>query len=194
VEKNQEKIGTGLCKGLRLKFNSAEGCINMGKTLGYMITWTTYGTWLQGDKRGWVKDGTVLEANKELEEANKDIQKYDVVILNGKQRQIIETAILEEARKINEKIPAISVRSNHVHVVIDGGTNPVDEVVSRFKNAGYFAVRKEGGGGRIWARGYDKRYCFDKESLQERIRYVKGHKKNTTAHSTVLRTGGVGDK
>ena len=34
----------------------------MAKTLGYMITWTTYGTWLQGDERGYVKDGNICPA------------------------------------------------------------------------------------------------------------------------------------
>jgi hypothetical protein len=29
----------------------------MSKTVGYMVTWTTYGTWLQGEKKGFVKDG-----------------------------------------------------------------------------------------------------------------------------------------
>ena len=27
----------------------------MSDMVGYMLTWTTYGTWLQGDERGWVK-------------------------------------------------------------------------------------------------------------------------------------------
>jgi len=38
----------------------------MSKTLGYMLTWTTYGTWLQGDERGYVKDGQVLRGDKKL--------------------------------------------------------------------------------------------------------------------------------
>ncbi len=29
----------------------------MASMIGYMLTWTTYGTWLRGDKRGYVKDG-----------------------------------------------------------------------------------------------------------------------------------------
>ena len=30
----------------------------MPAPLAYLITWTTYGTWLPGDQRGWVEDGT----------------------------------------------------------------------------------------------------------------------------------------
>src|SRR5262245_48315373 len=32
----------------------------MGNTLAIMITSTTYGTWLRGDKRGWIDDGRLM--------------------------------------------------------------------------------------------------------------------------------------
>ncbi len=35
----------------------------MAKTLGYMVTLTTYGTWLQGNEKGFVKDGVVRGEN-----------------------------------------------------------------------------------------------------------------------------------
>ena len=35
----------------------------MAKTLGYLITWTTYGTWLQGDERGYAKKGKVYSGS-----------------------------------------------------------------------------------------------------------------------------------
>jgi len=28
---------------------------NAGEPIAYLITWTTYGTWLPGDERGWQK-------------------------------------------------------------------------------------------------------------------------------------------
>ena len=34
--------------------------------IAYMVTWTTYGSWLQGDKRGYVKDGQILGGNYNL--------------------------------------------------------------------------------------------------------------------------------
>jgi len=58
----------------------------MGKTLGYMVTFTTYGSWLQGDKRGFMKDGEVSEASKGLEQANKKRQSSEKVTL--KRRRI----------------------------------------------------------------------------------------------------------
>ena len=29
----------------------------MARMIGYILTWTTYGKWLQRDKRGYVKEG-----------------------------------------------------------------------------------------------------------------------------------------
>lgn len=43
----------------------------MARTLGYMITFTTYGIWLQGDERGFVKGGKIYAVNQSLADSNK---------------------------------------------------------------------------------------------------------------------------
>ena len=60
-------------------------------------------------------------------------------------------------------------------VVIAEGGQRIERVVSRLKSAGYYALREGGFRGRVWTRGYDKRFCFDEESLRTRVDYVKGH-------------------
>jgi len=47
----------------------------MKRTIGYMITWTTYGSWLQGEKKGYVKNGKILAQNDKLKSANQRQQK-----------------------------------------------------------------------------------------------------------------------
>jgi len=42
--------------GVRVSFRFFEDFI-LRRLFGYMLTWTTYGTWVQGDRRGFVKDG-----------------------------------------------------------------------------------------------------------------------------------------
>ena len=152
------------------------GLTPMGNTLGYMVTWTTYGTWLQGDERGWVKKGKILRASRGLEQANRERRSGDSVKLRKGQREVVRSAIVQEAERIGEKVLAMSVWSNHVHVVIEGGGKPVDKVVSRLKDAAYYALQERGVEGRVWTSGYDKRFCFDEKSLRERIEYVEGHK------------------
>jgi hypothetical protein len=65
----------------------------MGKMIAYMATWTTCGTWLQGDKRGYVKESKILPGNDKLKSANQKQQKFQTVKLNAKQRQIVEQAV-----------------------------------------------------------------------------------------------------
>jgi len=147
----------------------------MGKTLGYMVTFTTYGTWLQGDKRGFVKNGKILEASEGLEQANKKMQSSEEVTLKKEQREIVRDAILQEAARIGENVLAIAVRSNHIHAVIEGGGKPIDMLVNRFKTAAYYALRNNGFEQKIWTRGYDKRFCFNEKDLKAKIAYVNRH-------------------
>ena len=88
------------------------------KLIGYMLTWTTYGTWLQGDKRGYVKNGIILSANPKLQTANRNNQKHPTVKLNANLILIVKNAIEKEAERIGQKIYAIAVCSNHVHLVL----------------------------------------------------------------------------
>ena len=74
----------------------------MVKTLGYMVTWTTYGSWLQGDARGFVKDGKILGENKGLEQANRKMLIGDRFKLKKEQCEVARRAILLEAERIGE--------------------------------------------------------------------------------------------
>ena len=67
----------------------------MQKVLGYMLTWTAYGSWLQGDRRKYVKNGQILDPDPSLERKNKENMKYPKVSLNAAQREIIEKAIID---------------------------------------------------------------------------------------------------
>ena len=151
----------------------------MAKTLGYMITFTTYGTWLQGDERGFVKNGKIFSANQSLADSNKEnLSKYPVR-LSRTHRAIAAEAIFDKAGQLGQKIFALAVCSNHVHIVTDYISVPIGKVVSYYKNAVQVALRKTGLSGRIWTKGFDKRYCFDEQTLKSRIDYVNSHKKDT---------------
>ena len=148
----------------------------MAKTLGYMVTWTTYGTWLQGDKRGYVRDGKIFGQNPRLEQRNKKNQTGNIIKLTNKQQNIVRKAILEEARKMGQQVFAIAVCSNHIHIVVGYSGDGIETSVKHYKNSSMVALRKDGLVGRVWTRGYDKRFCFDEKSLKNRIDYVEKHK------------------
>jgi len=119
----------------------------MGKMVGYMVTWTTYGTWLQGDKRGYARDGKIYPAD----------------------------AGPEEAKRIGQEILAIAVCSNHIHLVADKGNESIENAVSRYKNVSSSALKKTGFAKRVWTRCFDKRFCFSSEHLEQKIKYVHHH-------------------
>jgi REP element-mobilizing transposase RayT len=151
----------------------------MAKTLGYMITFTTYGTWFQGDERGFVKDGKTYAANQSLADSNKQNLSKDPVKLSKSHRIIAAKAIYKKADKLGQKILALAVCSNHVHIVADYVPVPIGKIVSHYKNSAQAALRKAGLTGRVWTKGFDKRYCFDEQALKSRIDYVNSHHKNT---------------
>ena len=149
----------------------------MAKTIGYMITWTTYGTWLQGDNRGYVKNGEIYPANPSLEKSNRQKLIKNPIKLSKNHRETVKQAIYEKANRINQEIHALAVRSNHIHIVVDYIQMPIGLVVMGYKNCAQYALRQAGVTGRVWTKGFDKRYCFDQQSLKKKIDYVNSHNK-----------------
>jgi REP element-mobilizing transposase RayT len=98
------------------------------------------------------------------------------VRLGKKEKEIVREAICRKAKLIDEKIFAISVWSNHIHIVSGYSGRPIEETVRIYKNTASAALKGNKFKGRIWTRGFDKRFCFDKNALAERIKYVEGHK------------------
>jgi hypothetical protein len=91
----------------------------MAKMIGFMATWTTYGTWLQGDKRGYVKNGITLGENAQLEKTNRQLLKHDKIKIPKNLGKTVENAILKEAKEVGQKVYAIAICSNHVHIVVE---------------------------------------------------------------------------
>ena len=143
--------------------------------IGYMVTWTTYGSWLPGDERGYVKNGKTMSGDPRILKASREYQKSATVKLDSRQKAVVRRAIVDEAERIGQTIAALAVCTNHVHLVIRPCRESIEATVSRYKNAAMFALRKQNHFGRLWTRGFDKRFCFDEKSLKQRIEYVKRH-------------------
>ena len=144
-----------------------------------MVTWTAYGSWLQGDRRKYVKNGQILDPNPSLETKNKENMKYPKVSLNAPQRESIEKAIIEESAGLNQKIYVIAVRSNHIHLVTDCNFISAASAVSHYKNAARLAVESNGFVGRLWTKGFSVRYCFNEDQLNKVIQYVNRHNRKS---------------
>ncbi len=143
--------------------------------LAYMLTWTTYGTWLQGDVRGYVKDGRVCGANAKLYAANVRSLRQKPVRFDRDAREIVRGRVLKQADRMGQEVLAIAVYSNHVHVVVRTIDRPVPRVVQMYKRAATNRLRDFGFEGKVWTRKYDVRNCYDEVSLKQMVEYVLRH-------------------
>jgi REP element-mobilizing transposase RayT len=102
--------------------------------LAYHLTWTTYGTWLAGDARGWVMWGEwgVKPPDPARESAVRNRLAEPVVIFTEKQRILVERTIRDHCDHRRWLLHAVNVRTNHVHVVVTADRRP-DEVMGQFK-------------------------------------------------------------
>ena len=143
--------------------------------IAYMLTWTTYGTWLQGDERGYCKDGKTLAANSGLYNSNYNSLKHKPVYLSDQQRDVAKNGIHKEAKRIGQHVYALTVRNNHIHLILEKTEDTIESTAHRYKRTATHVLRKEGVKGNVWTKGYDKRYCFNRDDLNARIEYVLKH-------------------
>ena len=141
-----------------------------------MATWTTYGTWLQGNKKGYVKNGIIQDANPGLEKSNKTSLKQDTVKLPQSIRPVVKNAILQEAKEIGHKVYAVIVYSNHVHVVLSTIGKNLEYSVGRLKLAATSALKEYGFDDKVWTKGFYSGYCYNEKELQQKIDYIHRHK------------------
>ena len=136
-----------------------------------------YGTWLQGDEKGYVKDGKTYGENTALMQTNKKSQPQETVELSENEKEIVKTAITEEAARRDQHIHALSVDHDHVHIVVRNTAIPLSRMVAYYKNAARLALKSTGHKGKLWTKGYDKRFCFDEATLVQKMEYVNAHNK-----------------
>ncbi|MBN2272655.1 MAG: hypothetical protein JXN61_18725 [Sedimentisphaerales bacterium] len=89
------------------------------------------------------------------------------------QRERVREAIIEEAALRGQNVYPLAVKATHVHIVAENTRLPISNMVAYYKKAGRLALKAVGHTGKVWTRGYDKRFCFDQASLRRRIEYAQ---------------------
>jgi REP element-mobilizing transposase RayT len=151
--------------------------------LAYFLTWSTYGTWLPGDARGWVehRHGWQLpDAIRELECAARMSER--ACRLDHGQRAEVERQIAETCHVRGWTLYAVNCRTNHLHVVLAADLHP-DHVRNQLKawctrRLKELELRRNGAREvkareRWWAERGSQRYINDEESLEAAILYVR---------------------
>jgi REP element-mobilizing transposase RayT len=146
--------------------------------VGFLLTWTTYGTWLPGDERGWVWKGKELQVEDlDLKAVARDRLTEPPCTLDDEQRHLVEKTITDHCTIRQWHLHVVNCRTNHVHVVVSANRDP-KEIRDQFKA---WCTRKLKALQRTrgqpvrenwWTERGSQRYLGDDESLAAAIRYV----------------------
>ena len=155
----------------------------------WLVTWTTYGTWLPGDPRG--NASPVLQANGTYEKrintpgvewaAGNErtrkragaLQRFNTVRLDGEEAYVAAESIAEAAASRRWLVPRAAVMATHVHVVLRGGGADGSAVSRVLKGVSQAALSERWGGSRRWwTRGGSERGLRGAEAIAAAIQYV----------------------
>jgi REP element-mobilizing transposase RayT len=151
--------------------------------IAYHIIWSTYGTWLPGDQRGWHEKGEwiVQPPDAERERQARESMKENAVVLTEEQRSIVQQTIVDHCRIRGWVLHTVNARSNHVHVVVSAEVEP-EEIRNQLKawcsrrlsdHAGLAQKVAKGAGRRRWfTEGGDIEFIDDDKQLRDAITYV----------------------
>ena len=157
----------------------------------WFLTWTTYGTWLPGDRRGFVgpietAHGTIEVHNipgepydrdlPDLEFAARAAMKGPAVWLDRDQAVAVRDQILETAGHRGWRVLAVSIMSNHCHaiVTVPGDSDP-SKLLGDFKA---YASRRlsrlwtKPAGGTWWTEHGSKRRRRTEASVRAAVHYT----------------------
>src|SRR3954453_13231446 len=89
----------------------------------YLLTFTTYGSWLHGDARGShdreAPGGTAwVPPSPELERRARALMKEPAMTLDAAQRESVDSSILRVCQERGYDALALNVRTSHVHAVV----------------------------------------------------------------------------
>jgi REP element-mobilizing transposase RayT len=158
----------------------------------WLLTWTTYGTWLPGDARGSVSRVRESESPRRyhntpgspydgpmpgLHSAAEAALKGRPILLNSKQAECILAQFRETAADRHWRLPAAAVMRNHVHLVVlaDDAAKSTD-LVRTFKSYASRALNAENAkpiGGRWWTTSASRRSLPEERAIAAAVRYVR---------------------
>ena len=158
----------------------------------WFLTWTTYGSWLPGDQRGFVSDvkvddGAVVRHNIPRTEFDADMPalqshaqsqlKAAPVRLSKGQAELLLDQFLETADVRKWTLLAVAIMANHCHLVVGVPGDPDPENLLRdFKS--YGSRKLNGSGHKVshdkrWTKSGSKRKLPDDEAVLNAICYTR---------------------
>ena len=157
----------------------------------WLLTWTTYGTWLPGDIRGSVtsvkegegprhrhnRHGTAYDGPMPgLRRSALDLMKGDPVWLEAAHAAVALQQFQEIANHRKWTIMAAAIMANHVHLVVgvQGDPNPAD-LLQDFKSYSSRQLNAEFGrpdSGTWWTKSGSRRKLPNEPAVTAAVKYV----------------------
>lgn len=154
---------------------------NMPLPLAYLLTWTTRGTWLHGDRRGSVDHSSEHQHGRPLiphqparVEFERASMRSDPVVLDSAQRHVVERTVRDHLAFRGWRLLALNVRTNHVHLVASG-TVPPERIMDQCKSWCTRRLREAGlvePDIKLWTRHGSTRYLFTDDAVYRATHYV----------------------
>lgn len=149
-------------------------------TVGWFITYHTYGTWLHGDDRGWVDDENNLPGTPYLPQ-NRNLNRWQAsqleqppVRLDDRQRFVVDQTCRAVCSHRGLRLGALHVRTNYLHLVVASGRDP-DLVMNDCKSWCTRMLTESSvwqRGLRPWALHGSTRHLHDDLSWNDAVSYV----------------------
>jgi len=170
----------------------------------FHITFSTYGTWLPGDARGFrsrhhrlhssgnYKTRPPAGEHAALRSHVQARMKNGPVTLTPKQRVTCGRAIIEKLREKGCEVIAAAVAARHAHIQARAEDGTVKQVVGFAKQAASHRLRNDWPG-KIWAAGCRTSPIRDRAHQEKLFRYIVGHR-DEAAFVWTFRDGEVGDE
>lgn len=134
------------------------------------ITTTSYGTWLPGDLRGYVRDGVILPGDPNLLELSRKLLKGAPVYFSTSEREQLFDALVAASAEFGYRLSDVTVESWHLHWIL-WHEDAIETVMGRLKTR----MRQRLGRGRIWTEGYCAEPLFDDTALEQAQEYIARH-------------------
>jgi REP element-mobilizing transposase RayT len=147
---------------------------NVDEPLAYFLTWTTYGTWLPGDDRGWWRAGEFRLAQSLFRQMAASEMKETEFRATPHDREVVETTVKRHCEIRSWTLHAVKARSNHVHVVVAAPGYAPETVRDQFKAWCTRQLKASyPGRKRFWTEGGSCRSINHEDDLESAIIYVK---------------------
>ena len=149
----------------------------MNDRTSWFLTFRTYGTWLPGDARGWVKHGLTASGTPRglpapgLERYAAGLMAAPSRVFGDSERAQVDSAMRATCAVKMWELHALNVRTNHVHAVVTIDVPP-DRAMVTLKAWSTRELRVLGAEGPIWARHGSTRHLPNRSARDAAVLYT----------------------